>query len=91
MKFLLPGQEEIKRCDTYRLGYSEEELFLDFGTLVRNEKNREIESVNIFSRIALPIDILEQLLMALFLTGRNYEAEHKRDIGLDFYKPEADE
>ncbi|HHY05630.1 MAG TPA: hypothetical protein GX532_01450 [Clostridia bacterium] len=76
------GQEEAKHCDTYRLGYSEKDIFLDFGVLVRDEHSEKIEAAEILSRIALPIEALEQFLMALFLTGRQYEAEYKRDIGM---------
>lgn len=86
-----PDREEPLHCDAYRLAYSEKNIFLDFGVLQRQEKSRQIEAVNILTRVALPVEVLEQLLMALFLTGQKYEKEYQRDIGMSFAEESAGE
>ena len=81
------GQEKAKHCNTYRLGYSETDIILDFGNLELNDSSREIEGAQVLARIALPVEALQHFLMSLFLIGRKYEEEYKRDIGMSLEGP----
>ena len=76
------GQEKAKQCNTYRIGYSETEILLDFGVLAKQGDTEGFNAVEILSRIALPVEILEHLLMSLFLIGKEYEKEYSRNIGM---------
>ncbi|MDD4665485.1 MAG: hypothetical protein PHC81_02925 [Clostridia bacterium] len=82
------GQEKATQCNTYRIGYSETEILLDFGVLAKQGDTKGFNAVEILSRIALPVEILEHLLMSLFLIGKDYEKEYNRNIGMSLEEEE---
>lgn len=80
-KVIIPkGLEKHKYVNTYRIGYSETEIILEFGNTLNQEADGET-IVEVASRLAIPPMILFKLIIDLFSAGRDYENEFKVDIG----------
>ncbi|MGI6587850.1 MAG: hypothetical protein ACOX2N_03505 [Peptococcia bacterium] len=77
--------EELKKpkyCDTYRVGYAENKILLEFGFLVKDDHSEQIEAAQVVSNLEIPPVMLQHLIMSLFLVGTEYEKEYEQDIGM---------
>jgi len=87
IKVIIPeGIEKQNYANTFKIGFTENEILLDFGTLIRKENVDEITAVEVISRIAISPQMLQELVLSLFKTGCEYQKQCKKDIGFNLKK-----
>lgn len=68
---------DTKYANTFRLGYTETEFFVDFG-LIKPEKK---EQVDLVTSVSFPTEKMQYLIVQLFRAALDYEEEFDKDIG----------
>lgn len=80
-------KKNTEYANTFRIGYTETEFFIDFG-LIKPEKQRKVELV---SSISFPPEKMEDFILHLFNTALKYEEEFSKDLGFKKAMEESNE
>jgi hypothetical protein len=70
-------EKNTEYANTFRIGYTETEFFVDFG-LVKPENERKVELI---SSISFPTEIMVEFILHLFNSALKYEKEFNKDLG----------
>ncbi len=79
--FIMSEDKTPKYANTYRVGFSESEIIIDFGQIAPGEDSDKEVIVNVTSRVTIPPDILASFVFALFKSGSDYEEKFGKNIG----------
>lgn len=85
----LDKDEDLARpetSNTYRVGFSENSFVIDFGFMTETETER---AVKVVTRVALPPNSVNRLILSLFVAGEKYEKKFNKDIGFSKSKQES--
>jgi hypothetical protein len=78
--FIMSEDKTPKYANTYRVGFSESEIIIDFGQIAPGEDSDKEVIVNVTSRVTIPPDILASFVFALF-SPACYEEKFGKNIG----------
>ncbi|MDL2273966.1 hypothetical protein LJC34_05450 [Oscillospiraceae bacterium OttesenSCG-928-G22] len=79
------GNQRAKKCNTFKAGFEENAVFLDFGYSDELEKGARItqENVNDISMLRFPPEMLPHLAVFLINLGIEYEVKYNKTLGFD--------
>lgn len=68
------GKNPINYANAFRIGFTENEFNVDFGIKGNDEK------ITIVSSAAIPVKLMEKLLIGLLISIREYEKKYKTKL-----------